>query len=82
MLSYILHIIFNHIVQSAWPVEYSNCISATGCNECFGFDTKLSDGEAPVLMLWECGAPIHFHYSHVYSGSECQHLIGSHLWVK
>ena len=36
--------------------EYTNCISAQGCNssnECSLYDTKKSDGEASVMLeLW------------------------------
>ena len=40
------------IVQSAGPVEYTDCFSASGQtspNECPRYDTKQSDGEVPVL---------------------------------
>ena len=38
-------------------VEYTDCISAEeqdhAFNECLGYDTKQSDGEAPVMLeLW------------------------------
>ena len=43
----------------AWSdgaVEYTNCIPAEENdfpNECLGYDTKHSDGEAPVMLkLW------------------------------
>ena len=43
------------MAKSAGPVEYTNCISAGGggvdsSNECPGYDTKQSDGEAPVIL--------------------------------
>ena len=41
--------------QSPGAVEYANYLSAEGedsANECPGYDTKLSDGKAPVLELW------------------------------
>ena len=46
------------IAQSAGAVEYTNCISAEGLrhpaiNECPWYDTKQSDGEAPIsLEFW------------------------------
>ena len=48
-----------YIAQSAWTVKYTDCISAEELkkkqkNECPGYDTKQSDGEAPVMLeLWE-----------------------------
>ncbi len=37
------------MAQSAGAEEHTNCI-----NECPGYDTKQSDGEAPVMLeLWE-----------------------------
>ena len=43
--------------QLAGAVEYADCISAEGqdphSNEYHGYDTKPSDGEAPVLEIWE-----------------------------
>ena len=37
-------------------VEYTDCVSAEGqnsFNECPAYDTKLSDGESPVMLeLW------------------------------
>ena len=42
------------MVHSAGTVEYTDCISAEDKDspiECPGYDTKQSDGEAPV-MLW------------------------------
>ena len=39
--------------QLAGAVEYADCTSATPSpNECPGYCTKPSDGEAPVLELW------------------------------
>ena len=35
-------------VQLSGAVKYADCISA---NKCPGYDTKPSDGEAPVLEL-------------------------------
>ena len=51
-------------------------------NKCPRYDYKLSDGEAPVLIFWECGIPFHCHYSQVHSYIECLYLLGSHGWVK
>ena len=44
------------LAQSAKAVEYTDCISAEEytLNECPGYDTKKSDGEASV-MLELCG---------------------------
>ena len=66
--------------QSSMAVEYTDCISAeskTTSNECPGYDIKSSDGETPVLELWEYEAPLHICYTLVHSD-----LIGSYLWVK
>ena len=43
--------------QSAWAVEYADCISAKmgktpPLNKCPGYDTKWSEGEASVLKFW------------------------------
>ena len=46
------------VAQSAGAVEYTDCFSAEGWgwgvrplpNECPGYDTKQSDGEAPVML--------------------------------
>ena len=45
--------------QSARTIEYTDCISAerkapsTNNTECPGYNTKKSDGEAPVMLeLW------------------------------
>ena len=41
------------MVQSVKAVEYTNCISAEGKDspyECPGYDTKQSDGEAPIML--------------------------------
>ena len=38
---------FLSLTQSAEAVEYTDCIS-----KCPGYDTKQSDGEAPILELW------------------------------
>ena len=39
--------------QSAEVAEYTDCISADFPNECPGYGTKQSDGEAPVMLeLW------------------------------
>ena len=44
------------MTQVAGAVEYTDCISAEGQdspNECPGYDTKQSDGEALVMLdLW------------------------------
>ena len=46
----------SHLTQSTGAAEYTDCISAEGKdspNECPGYDTKPSDGEAPVMLeLW------------------------------
>ena len=46
------------IAQSAEAVEYTNCFSTEELdnlpNKCFGYDTKQSDGEAPVILEF-CG---------------------------
>ena len=42
--------------QSAGAVEYTDCISAkvkNSRNVCLAYDIKPSDGDAPVLELWE-----------------------------
>ena len=42
-----------YIVQLAGAVEYTDCIVAKGkdlTNECPSYDTKQSDGEAPVML--------------------------------
>ena len=48
-----LQIIF---AQSAGAVEYTDCTSAERYppppNECPGYATKQSDGDAPVMELW------------------------------
>ena len=41
------------LVQLAGAVEYTDCIPAEGKdspNECSRYDTKQSDGEAPVML--------------------------------
>ena len=41
------------LVQSAGVVEYTDCTSAEGQDppkECPGYDTRQSDGEAPVML--------------------------------
>ena len=49
--------------QSAGVVKYTDCISAEELdlhlNKCHGYDTKQSDGEAPVMLeLWGmCSIP-------------------------
>ena len=44
-----------HMAQSAGAAEYTNCISAEGydplLNKSLGYDTKQSDGEAPVMGM-------------------------------
>ena len=44
------------MAQLAGAVEYSDWISAEGQNSsnvCLGYDTKQSDGDAPVMLeLW------------------------------
>ena len=44
------------VAQSDGAVEYTDCTSAEGLdtpNECTEYDTKQSDGEAPVMLeLW------------------------------
>ena len=46
----------SELAQLAGAVEYTDCISAEGCNfpnEFLGYDIKQSDGEAPVMLeLW------------------------------
>ena len=48
--------------HSAVAVEYTDRISVEGQdsspNKCPGYDIKPSDGEAPVLEIWECGVPL------------------------
>ena len=48
------HWIQTSFALSTGAIEYTDCISAEGnANECHGYDTKQSDGEAPVsLELW------------------------------
>ena len=41
------------MAQSAGAVEYTDCIYAVGSdssNECPRYDTKPSNGEAPIMM--------------------------------
>ena len=41
------------MAPSAGAAEYTDCISADSPNKCPGYDTKQSDGEAPVMLeLW------------------------------
>ena len=45
------------IAQLTGAVKYTDCFSAEGYdpppNECFGYDTKQSDGVVPVMQkLW------------------------------
>ena len=44
------------MAQSARAAEYTDCISVEGYdspNECPGYNTKQSDGEAPVMVeIW------------------------------
>ena len=45
--------ILQDMAQSPGAVEYTNCIAAEGLdspNECPDYDTKESDGEAPVML--------------------------------
>ena len=45
----------NNTPQSAGTAEYTNCICKVGktlpTNECLRYNTKISDGVAPVLEL-------------------------------
>ena len=63
-----------HVAQSAEAVEYADCIFAEEedlPNECSGYDTKLSDGKAPVMSeLWQIQIPLHCNCSQAYSGLE------------
>ena len=47
----------NSLAQLVGTAEYTNCIPAEGKDspdECSGYDTKQSDGEASVMLeLWE-----------------------------
>ena len=62
--------VFSHVLwwniykaQSTGAVEYTDSISAEGYNfpsECPGYDTKKSDGEAPVLELWGMWSTLSF----------------------
>ena len=49
------------VAQSAGAAKYTNCISAEGktpSNKCPEYDTKQSDGEAPVMLeLWGMQSP-------------------------
>ena len=64
--------------QSSGAVEYIDCIyaewgdkSSLSSNECPGYDTKLSNGEAPVMLEFgECGVPLRYHCFHVHSHRE------------
>ena len=43
----------NVIAQSAWAVEYTNCMSAEWYkfpNKCTGYDTKQSDDKASIML--------------------------------
>ena len=63
-----------HMAQTAGAAEYTDCISAHGydsSNECPGYYTKQSDGEAPVMLeLWEMQSTPYCHRSQVLSGPE------------
>ena len=52
-----LHLTVCKLSQLAGAVEYNDCVSGDGSdsfNEYPGYDTKLSDGEALVMLeLWE-----------------------------
>ena len=51
-----MHIPPNWLTQLAGALEHTDCISAENWdvshNKYTGYDTKQSDGEAPVLELW------------------------------
>ena len=51
-----LFLLISQIIQSAEAVDSTNCNSAKGLDpspptkECHGYNTKQSDGEAPVML--------------------------------
>ena len=60
-------------------VKYTNCISAEGqdsaSNKNLGYDTKVFDGEAPILELWQMSSLLHCYYSQVHSGPDCFYVL-------
>ena len=75
------------VAQSAWAVEYTDYISTEGYDpppKITGYDIKLSDGEASVMLeIWGIrSTPLLPYRSVVHPGPVWLHAIGSHLWVK
>ena len=60
--------------QLAGAIEYDDSISAELLdplpNECFEYNTKPSDGEAPVLRLWGMWNTLHCRNFQVHSDLE------------
>ena len=67
------------IALSAGAVESANYISARTLHNLY--ETKQSDGGAPVQKLWECGVPLYCHCSQVHSGPKWLHLKRSRVRV-
>ena len=74
------------MAQSAGATEYSDYLSTEkpdSPNECPWYNTKKSDGEAPVMQgFGECGVPLYCYRLQFYSGLEWYHLTESYLWIK
>ena len=49
-------------------------------NECLKYDTRPSDGEAPVLEFGERWVLLHWHYSEVHSNPE--YLLRAYVWAR
>ena len=57
--------------QSAGAVDYwISTEEDNSTNERLGYDTKQSDGKAPVLKIWECGLLFHYHPSLIHTSAE------------
>ena len=63
-----------NLAQLAEAVEYADCVSAARytnpTKKCPVYDTKPSDGEAPILDFGECGISLHCYYYQVNSYPE------------
>ncbi len=72
-----------HLENNQISVAQSDVAVEDTPNECTEYDTKKSDGEAPVMLellgMWSI---LYCHCSQFHSGPEWLHLIGSYLWVK
>ena len=78
----------NNVCQasSTGAAEYTNCISAGAVrphNECSVYDTKQSDGEAPIMLeLWGMQSTPLLQLLPDPLFLEWYHLIVSYQWVK